>query len=87
MYGANQGTKAHQSSWLREREPERYLGMSKTANDFLSAFKANVDAWYADEISFEVFTERQRALHEEVRTLGGETEAQVRAGLLAALHS
>jgi hypothetical protein len=51
--------------------------MKKAAKGFLAEIKRNVDAWYADEIDYATFGERQRATWDAIRNAGPRIEELV----------
>ncbi|MGH7269584.1 MAG: hypothetical protein ACREJ3_04060 [Polyangiaceae bacterium] len=51
--------------------------MAKSARSFLNRLKTNVDAWYADQIDYETFGERQRATWDAIRSAGPRVEELV----------
>ncbi len=51
--------------------------MAKNANRFVNDLKKNVDAWYADQIDFETFGERQRATWDAIQSAGRPTHERV----------
>lgn len=51
--------------------------MAKSAKTFLNNLKANVDAWYADQIDYETFGGRQRTTWDAIRKAGPRVEELV----------
>ena len=59
--------------------------MTKTAMKFLADLKANVDAWYTDQIDHATFSERQRAIWDAIGAAGQEVDAEVAQALRSQL--
>ena len=51
--------------------------MTKTAVKFLAELKANIDAWYADEIDHATFSERQRVIWDAIGAAGPDVDEEV----------
>lgn len=51
--------------------------MTKTAKRFQAALTRNVDAWYADQIDYETFGERQRVTWDAIHAAGSSVEELV----------
>ena len=51
--------------------------MKRTAKRLLEAIRRNVDAWYADQIDYQTFGERQRLAWDAVRDAGPHVEELV----------
>lgn len=51
--------------------------MANTPSTFVSRLRANVDDWYADRTTFEVFGERQGQTWREVKAAGQPVEEEV----------
>jgi hypothetical protein len=60
-----------------KRAPRTEAKMTKTAKRFLAALTRNVDAWYADQIDYETFGERQRATWDAIHAAGPAVEETV----------
>jgi hypothetical protein len=50
--------------------PRTEAQMTKTAKRFLAALSRNVDAWYADQIDYATFGERQRETWDAIHAAG-----------------
>ena len=57
----------------------------KTAHEHHAAIRANVDAYFANEIDHATFTQRASALHAAARADGPEVDDALRDLLVAAL--
>ncbi len=51
--------------------------MTNEAKRFLAALSRNVDAWYADQIDYATFGERQRATWDAIHAAGPAVEEMV----------
>ena len=51
--------------------------MAKSARTLLNSLKANVEAWYVDQIDYQTFGRRQRATWDAIRKAGPRVEELV----------